>query len=82
MHYKEMRQFSRAVAAVKRIAARRGYHGSIHAASRVETLRRQLDALDIFLDARKAEPTVPDEWLWELALSVVTSSEQGRNDVD
>jgi len=74
MHYTELRRFSRAVAAVKRIAADRGYQGSIHTAPRkVGTYGQQLDALSIFLDARRAEPTVPDEWLWELALSAVTS---------
>ena len=74
--YSNLRKFSRSAAAVRRIAASRGYHGTIHRESKkVGTYGEQLAAVGIYLDARKEEPRVPREWIWESARSAVIGNE-------
>jgi len=75
MDYTDLRIFCRAATAVKRSAQSRGCRGAMHANSRrVGTLGEQLAAVGIYLEARRSEPNVPRQWIWESAKSAAVDA--------
>jgi len=80
--YTNLREFSRSAAAVRRIAKIRGYKGTIHEPTRkgkVGSLGQQLDAVGIYIDARRQYGRVPRQWILEMSKSAVMQGGENVN---
>jgi len=76
MQYSTWKRISRAKSAARGAANRLGYRGDLASdCTRVGTLRQQIAAVSVYVDAKRTYPEAPPAMLWDFARSAVTGEE-------